>query len=357
MLRSLLYRWIKSQFRKVFPSSSISTAFNTFERNQIMKRIAVFTSGGDAPGMNACVRAVVRTALLHNIEVFGIVRAYAGMISGDFIPLDFNSVSNIIQRGGTILKSARGEEFRTVEGREKAAAQLKKFNIDGVIAIGGDGTFAGAQIFHKEHGIPFMGCPGTIDNDLFGTDNTIGYDTALNTVVEAVDKIRDTADAHDRLFFVEVMGRDAGFIAFRSGIAVGADSVLIPETETFVDSLIKRLELGRSHHKTSSIIIVAEGDDGGGAYEVARKVKEKYNHYETKVTVLGHIQRGGSPSAADRVLASMLGKASVEALLKGRKNEMVGVINRKVVFTSFEKAIKHHQKINKDLLHLAESLA
>ncbi|MFT7085947.1 MAG: 6-phosphofructokinase 1 [Vicingaceae bacterium] len=322
-----------------------------------MKRIAVFTSGGDAPGMNACVRAVVRTALLHNIEVFGIIRAYAGMISGDFIPLDFNSVSNIIQRGGTILKSARCEEFRTVEGREKAAAQLKKFNIDGVIAIGGDGTFTGAQTFYKEHGIPFIGCPGTIDNDLFGTDNTIGYDTALNTVVEAVDKIRDTADAHDRLFFVEVMGRDAGFIALRSGIAVGADSVLIPETETFVDSLIKRLELGRSHHKTSSIIIVAEGDDGGGAYEVARKVKEKYNHYETKVTVLGHIQRGGSPSAADRVLASMLGKAAVEALLEGRKNEMAGVINRKVAFTSFEKAIKHHQKINKDLLHLAESLA
>ena len=322
-----------------------------------MKRIAVFTSGGDAPGMNACVRAVVRTALLHNIEVFGIVRAYAGMISGDFIPLDFNSVSNIIQRGGTILKSARCEEFRTVEGREKAAAQLKKFNIDGVVAIGGDGTFTGAQIFHKEHGIPFMGCPGTIDNDLFGTDYTIGYDTALNTVVEAVDKIRDTADAHDRLFFVEVMGRDAGFIALRSGIAVGADSVLIPETETFVDSLIKQLELGRSHHKTSSIIIVAEGDDGGGAYEVARKVKEKYNQFETKVTILGHIQRGGSPSAADRVLASILGKAAVEALLEGRKNEMAGVINRKVAFTSFEKAIKHHQKINKDLLHLAESLA
>lgn len=322
-----------------------------------MKRIAVFTSGGVTPGMNACVRAVVRTALLHNIEVFGIVRAYEGMISGDFIPLEFNSVSNIIQRGETMLKSARCEEFRTVEGRAKAAAQLKKFNIDGVLAIGGDGTFTGAQIFSNEHGIPFIGCPGNIDNDLFGTDYTIGYDTALNTVIEAVDKIRDTADAHDRKFFVEVMGRDAGFIALHSGIAVGADSVLIPETETFVESLIKRLELGRSHQKTSSIIIVAEGDDGGGAYEVGRKVKEKYNHYETKVTVLGHIQRGVSPSAADRVLASMLGKGAVEALLEGRKNEIAGVINRKVVFTNFEKAIKHHQVINKELLYLVESLA
>jgi len=322
-----------------------------------MKRIAVFTSGGDAPGMNACVRAVVRTALRNKLEVFGINRAYAGMISGDLVSLDFNSVSNIIQRGGTILKSARCEEFRTVDGRAKAAEQLKKFKVDGVVAIGGDGTFTGAQIFTKEHGIPFIGCPGTIDNDLFGTDNTIGYDTALNTVIEAVDKIRDTADAHDRLFFVEVMGRDAGFIALRSGIAVGADAVLIPETETFVDSLIQRLKIGKAHQKTSSIIIVAEGDDGGGAYEVARKVKAKYNHYETKVTVLGHIQRGGSPSAADRVLASMLGKAAVDALVAGRRNEMVGVVNRKIAFTGFAKAIKHHQAINKELLHLAESLA
>ena len=254
-----------------------------------MKRIAIITSGGDAPGMNACVRAVVRTALRNNLEVVGIVRAYAGMISGDFIPMDFQSVSNIIQRGGTILKSARCDEFRTVEGRAKAAENLKKHNIDGVVAIGKDGTFTGAQIFYQEHGIPFIGCPGTIDNDLFGTDNTIGYDTALNTVVQAVDKIRDTADAHDRLFFVEVMGRDAGFIALRSGIAVGAETILIPETETFVDNLIERLKQSRAHKKTSSIIIVAEGDDGGGAYEIAEKVKEKYKQFETKVTVLGHV--------------------------------------------------------------------
>lgn len=322
-----------------------------------MKRIAVFTSGGDAPGMNACIRAVVRSAIYQGVEVYGIVRAYDGMISGDFIPLHSHDVSNIIQRGGTILKSARSNAFRTKEGRVQAMANLVKFGIEGVVAIGGDGTFTGAKIFTEEHGIPFIGAPGTIDNDLFGTDYTIGYDTALNTVVEAVDKIRDTADAHDRLFFVEVMGRDAGFIALRSGISVGAEAILIPETETYVDQLIERLKTGSAHKKTSSIIIVAEGDDSGGAYEIAQKVKEKYNHYDTKVTVLGHVQRGGSPTAADRVLASQLGKAAVDALLDGRRNEMVGIINRKVAFTSFEKAIKHHQRINQDLLKLAEVLS
>ncbi len=341
----------------LYQFSFISTAFNTFERNHKMNRVTVFTSGGDAPGMSACLRAVVKTALLHNLEVFGIVRDYSGMILGNFIPFDFNTVSNIIKRGRTILKSACCEEFRTVKGRAKAAAQLKKFKTDEVVAIGGDGTFTGAQIFAKEHGIPYIGCPGTIDNDLFGTDYAIGHDTSLNIVIEAVDKIRDTADVHDRLFFVEVMVRDAGFIEQRSGIAVGADSVLIPETETLVESLIKRLEVERSHQKTRFMVIVAEGDCGGGVYEVARKVKEKYNHYETKVTVLGHIQRGGSASAADRVLAGMLGKAAVEALLEGEMNQMAGVINRKLVFTNFEKAIKHHRKINKDLLNLAESLA
>lgn len=324
---------------------------------KVIKRVAVFTSGGDAPGMNACVRAVVRAALYHNIEVVGIIRAYDGMIAGDFIPMDSHSVSNIIQKGGTILKSARSEEFKTKEGRKKAADQLKKAGIDAVIAIGGDGTFTGAKIFSEEHYIPFIGAPGTIDNDLFGTDYTIGYDTALNTVVEAVDKIRDTADAHDRLFFVEVMGRDAGFIALRSGISVGAEAILVPETETYVDRLIDKLEEGRARKKTSSIIIVAEGDDAGGAYAIAQKVKSKFHHYETKVTVLGHIQRGGSPSAADRVLASRLGKAAVEALLEGRKNKMVGVINKQLSYTSFAKAIKHHQSINRELLTLAEVLS
>lgn len=322
-----------------------------------MKKIAVFTSGGDAPGMNACIRAVVRTALYEKLEVMGIVRGYDGMIHGDFIRLQSNSVSNIIQRGGTILKSARSAEFRTKQGRERAARQLHKHQIEGVVAIGGDGTFTGAQIFSEEHGIPFIGIPGTIDNDLYGTDYTLGYDTALNTVVEAVDKIRDTADAHDRLFFVEVMGRDAGFIALRSGIASGAEAILIPETETYIDTLIAKLKAGWERQKTSSIIIVAEGDDAGGAYEVAAKVKERFNHYETKVTILGHIQRGGSPSAHDRVLASQLGNAAVRALLDGRKNEMVGLINRKIAYTPFAKAIKHNQQFNKGLLELAEVLA
>lgn len=322
-----------------------------------MKKIAVFTSGGDAPGMNACIRAVVRTAIFNNIEVVGIIRGYEGMISGDFIPMVSSSVSNIIQRGGTILKSARNKEFRTIEGRKKAAKKLSQEGIEGVIAIGGDGTFTGAKLFSKEHNIPFVGVPGTIDNDLYGTDFTIGYDTAVNTVVEAVDKIRDTADAHDRLFLIEVMGRDAGFIALRSGIGVGAEAILIPETETYIDHLIKKLQAGWEREKSSSIIIVAEGDDSGGAFEVAEKVKAKFNHYETKVTVLGHIQRGGSPSAADRLLASRLGKAAVDGLINGRRNEMVGLINKEIVFTNFGKSIKHHQKINQELILLAEILS
>lgn len=322
-----------------------------------MKKIAVFTSGGDAPGMNACIRSVVRTAIYNKLEVVGIIRGYEGMINGDFLPMKSSSVSNIIQRGGTILKSARSKQFMTKEGRAKAAENLKNEGIEGIVAIGGDGTFTGAKIFFEEHGIPTIGVPGTIDNDLYGTDYTIGYDTAVNTVVEAVDKIRDTADAHDRLFFVEVMGRDAGFIALRSGISVGAEAVLIPETETYVDRLIEKLQKGWERQKSSSIIIVAEGDDAGGAYEVAEKVKAKFKHYETKVTVLGHLQRGGSPSAADRVLASQLGNAAVNALIEGRYNEMAGIVNRKVVFTPFEKAIKHNQDINQELLKLADVLS
>lgn len=322
-----------------------------------MKKIAVFTSGGDAPGMNACIRAVVRTAVYSQLEVVGIIRGYEGMINGDFLPMQSTSVSNIIQRGGTILKSARSKHFMTEEGRAKAAENLKKEGVEGIVAIGGDGTFTGAKIFYEEHGIPTIGAPGTIDNDLYGTDFTIGYDTAVNTVVDAVDKIRDTADAHDRLFFVEVMGRDAGFIALRSGIGVGAEAVLVPETETYVDRLIEKLQKGWERKKTSSIIIVAEGDDAGGAYHVAEKVKAKFKHYETKVTVLGHVQRGGSPSAADRVMASQMGNAAVLALIEGRKNEMVGIVNRQVVFTPFEKAIKHNQQINQELLKLADLLS
>lgn len=325
--------------------------------NSKLKKIGVFTSGGDSPGMNACIRSVVRTAIYHGIQVVGISHGYQGMIDGEFENLESFSVGNIIQRGGTILKSSRSEEFRTIEGRKKAADNLIENEIDGLIAIGGDGTFTGASVFWKEHQIPIIGIPGTIDNDLYGTDYTIGYDTAINTVVEAVDKIRDTADAHNRLFFVEVMGKDAGFIALRSGICVGAEAILVPETETYIDKLIEKLRRGWDRKKSSSIIIVAEGDDGGGAYKVAEAVKAKFNQYETKVTVLGHIQRGGSPSAADRVLASQLGYSGVLSLRDGKSNSMVGLVNKEVVLTSFEKAIKHHQKLNQELLKLADILS
>jgi 6-phosphofructokinase 1 len=322
-----------------------------------MKKIGVLTSGGDSPGMNAAIRAVVRTCIYKGIEVFGIAEGYNGLIEGEIEQLESKDVSNIIQRGGTILKSARSKEFFLKEGRKKAAENIKKYQIDGIIAIGGDGTFTGASIFNQEFNIPFVGIPGTIDNDLYGTDYTIGYDTALNTVVEAVDKIRDTASSHNRLFIVEVMGKDAGFIALRSGISVGAEAILIPETPTYIDQLINKLEDGKSHHKTSMIIIVAEGDDAGGAYEVAKKVKKQCPDYDSRVTVLGHIQRGGSPSALDRVLASQLGNAAVNALLNNKTNVMVGIINKEIVHTPFEKSIKHNSKLNKNLLGLAEILS
>ncbi len=322
-----------------------------------MKKIAVLTSGGDAPGMNACVRAVVRTALKSDVQVTGICRGFQGMIEGDFTPLSHLSVSNIIHRGGTFLKTARSKDFLTPEGRKVAFANLQKEGIEGVVVIGGDGSFRGAMTLNTEFGIPVIGCPGTIDNDLFGTDSTIGYDTAVNTVVQAVDKIRDTADAHNRLFFVEVMGRDAGFIALRSGIASGAETVLIPETTTYVNSLIDTLEKGWKNHKSSAIIIVAEGDESGGAYELAKSVGSKFSHWETKVTVLGHIQRGGSPSAFDRVLASGLGNKAVVELLKGETNKMVGLHHKNFVLTPFSMATKHHNKINSQLLELVNVLS
>lgn len=322
-----------------------------------MKKIGVFTSGGDAPGMNACVRAVVRTALYHKLEVIGIRRGYQGMIEGDFIAMEARSVSNIIQRGGTILKSSRSQEFRTPEGRKRAYHRLMEAGVEGLVAIGGDGTFAGARAFSQEYKIPVIGCPGTIDNDLYGTDYTIGYDTALNTVMDAIDKIRDTADSHSRLFFIEVMGRDAGFIALNTGIAGGAEAVLIPETETSIEQVIDKLSHGWARQKSSSIIVVAEGDDAGGAYEVAHKVKEKFDQYDTRIVVLGHVQRGGAPSCADRVLASRLGAAAVDSLLDGLSNVMVGVINGKVVQTSFAKACKYNQELNPNLLQLVEILS
>jgi len=322
-----------------------------------IKRIGVLTSGGDAPGMNAAIRAVVRTAIYHDIEVYGIFKGYHGLINGLIEPMGRRSVSNIIQRGGTVLKTARSEEFKTVEGRQKAYDNLVKHQIDALVVIGGDGTFTGASIFQNEFNFPIVGLPGTIDNDLYGTDYTIGYDTAVNTVVEAVDKIRDTADSHDRLFIIEVMGRDAGFIALRSGIATGAEKILVPESITYMEELIDKLKNDYAKNKTSGIIIVAEGDDFGGAYEVAEEIKKHFPHYETRVTILGHVQRGGSPSGFDRVMASAMGYQAVVALKDGVRGVMVGSINRKVNFTPFEKAIKHHQTINLELLEIAEILS
>lgn len=307
--------------------------------------------------MNACIRAVVRTAISHNIRVFGIVRGFQGMIDGEFRELKSHDVSGIMQRGGTILKTARSKDFLTKEGREKAFANLQHHAIDAVIAIGGDGTFAGCKVFNQEFNIPFIGLPGTIDNDLIGTDFTIGYDTAINNVMQAVDKIRDTADSHDRLFFVEVMGKDAGFIALRSGIACGAEAILVPETPTHVEDLIEKLRAGWKRQKSSNIIIVAEGDDAGGAYAIAEKVKAALPHFDTRVSVLGHLQRGGSPTAMDRVLASRLGHEAVEALIQGKHNMAIGIVCSKVQFTPFEKAIKHHTTISPQLMHLAEVLS
>jgi len=322
-----------------------------------IKRIGVLTSGGDAPGMNAAIRAVTRTAIYHQLEVIGIRHGYQGLIQGNFKVLKAFSVSDIIQKGGTMLKTARCEAFTTPEGRKIAYDNLVRQGIDGVVVIGGDGTFTGARIFNEEYNIPFVGIPGTIDNDIFGTDYTIGYDTCLNTVIEAVDKIRDTASAHNRLFFVEVMGAEAGFIALHSGIATGAEAILIPEIKDQAKILKQTLETGFKRRKSSSIIIVAEGDDEGGAFKIAEKVKEDFKDYSTRVTVLGHIQRGGSPSAQDRVVASRLGHAAVEALLDNQKSVMVGLQNDEVVLVPFRKAVKLHKDVNRSLLEIADILS
>lgn len=323
-----------------------------------MKKIAVFTSGGDSPGMNACVRAVVRTAIFKELEVYGIYRGYEGMIDGEIKRMQSHSVSNIVQRGGTVLKSARSMEFKTPEGRKKAYDNLKAHGIEGLVAIGGDGTFAGAKVFFEEYGIPTIGCPGTIDNDLYGTDYTIGFDTAVNTALEAIDKIRDTAAAHDRIFFIEVMGRDAGFIAIESGIGGGAEFVMVPETHTDLDVVVKSLKNLRKT-KSSSIIVVAEGDDAGNAQTIMEKVKTKLNDptKDFKVTTLGHIQRGGNPTARDRVLASRCGMAAVEGLLAGHKFHMAGVVNQQVVFTSFTDCIGKNKPLIEDHLKLMKILS
>lgn len=322
-----------------------------------IKKVAVFTSGGDAPGMNAAIRAVVRGAVFHGIDVFGIMRGYDGLIKGDIIQMDGYSVSNIIQRGGTILKSARSEEFRTKEGRAKAYENIKKNGIDGIVAIGGNGTFTGAKLFHSEYGIPCVGVPGTIDNDLYGTDFTIGYDTAVNTALAAIDKIRDTADAHDRIFFVEVMGRDSGYIAIRSAIGGGAELAMIPETKTSTQYVINKLKEVSSHTKSSHVIVVAEGDEEGNAHDIAARVKRQLPHLDIKVSNLGHIQRGGSPTAADRVLASRLGLGALEGLLDGKTNVMAGIINRHLVYTTFEDAINKKKPYNKELVRMIEILS
>lgn len=322
-----------------------------------IKKIGVLTSGGDAPGMNAAIRAVVRASIYNGCEVFGIYDGYEGLISGNMKKMESHDVSNIIQRGGTILKTARSEEFRTPQGRTKAYEQMKAVGIDALVVIGGDGTFSGAREMIQEHDVPIVGIPGTIDNDLYGTDYTIGYDTAVNTVVEAVDKIRDTASAHNRLFFIEVMGRDAGFIALRSAVATGAEAVLVPEIRTDLDALNKYLEQDYKPYKSSSIVIVAEGEKSGGAYTIAEKISNLHPDYDVRVTVLGHIQRGGSPSAFDRVTASTLGVAAVDALMDDQMSIMVGIVNKDIVHVPFNKAIKNSKSLNHNLLGLLNILS
>lgn len=326
-------------------------------KESAVKKIAVFTSGGDAPGMNAALRAVVRTASYYKIECFGVREGYNGLIHDDFTKMGPRSVKNIITEGGTILKSARSKEFMTKEGRQKAYENCVKHGIDGIVCIGGDGTFKGAKIFYEEFGIKVIGVPGTIDNDIFGTDNTIGYDTALNTAMEAIDKIRDTATSHNRVFFVEVMGRDAGFIALNSGLATGAIEILIPERKDSIEDLFATFERAEKAGKASSIVVVAEGEKLGSIYDIAKATQNGFPDYDIRVTVLGHIQRGGSPSCADRVLASRLGYGAVIGLMEGKNNVMAGMQSNKLIYTSIEEAIKKHNELDQDLLKISEILA
>lgn len=324
--------------------------------NKISK-IGVFTSGGDAPGMNAAIRAVVRASIYYKKEVYGIMQGYEGMISGDIVKLGARSVGNIIQRGGTILKTARSQEFRTKEGREKAYLNLKKTGIDSLVAIGGDGTFTGLHKFYEEYQVPSICIPGTIDNDLAGTDYTIGFDTATNTAVEAIDKIRDTAISHNRLFFIEVMGRNSGYIAINCGIAGGAVVTILPEESMSIDDLFNTLDEGGKTNKKSSLIVVAEGSKIGGAIELAKKFSERNNYFDIKVTILGHLQRGGAPTYFDRVLASKMGVAAVEGLLDGKYDVMVGVKNGVMVYNNFDLIMSHHHEIDQESLRIAKILS
>jgi 6-phosphofructokinase 1 len=324
--------------------------------NDKIKSIGVLTSGGDAPGMNAAIRAVVRTALYHDLKVFGIKQGYHGLVFNKIQEMRSQDVAAIIQRGGTILRTARCKEFMTEEGMQKAYDNIKKNEIDALIVIGGDGSFRGATEFSNRFKIPVVGIPGTIDNDIYGTDVTIGYDTALNTVVEAVDKIRDTASSHDRMFFIEVMGRDAGFLTLRAGLACGAEAILIPEVESDINKFVEYLENGYRRKKSSNIILVAEGEKEGGAFEVVRKLKPYLEGYDVRVSVLGHIQRGGSPSAYDRYIATKIGIESVRALLNNKTSIMVGIVNDKLVHVPIEKAIKLHKNIDIDEVQMIDIL-
>ncbi len=321
-------------------------------------KIGVLTSGGDSPGMNACIRAVVRTGIYHGLEVFGIMRGYTGMVEDDIFKMESRSVANIIQRGGTILKTSRCKEFFTPEGRKIAFNNLKKHGINGLVIIGGDGSFRGAQIFSNEYDIPCIGLPGTIDKDIAGTDFTIGFDTAVNTAVEAIDKIRDTADAHDRLFVIEVMGRDAGYIALHSGIATGAENILIPEKKTDIEKIVNELAEKERRKKLVNLIVVAEGEDEfGGGDEVAKIIKERLPQQEVRVSILGHIQRGGSPSCFDRLIASRMGYTAVECLIQGKYNVFVGIVNNRMHYMPLNEAVKKKQRISEEWMKIVKILA
>ncbi len=322
-----------------------------------IKTIGVLTSGGDAPGMNAAIRAVVRSSAFYGKRVFGIYEGYQGLIENNIKELTARSVKNILNRGGTVLKSSRSEEFRTKEGRQKAFTNLQSHGIDALVLIGGDGTFTGGHIFSQEFDIPIIGIPGTIDNDLFGSDFTLGFDTATNVVIDCIDKIRDTAESHNRLFFVEVMGRDSGFIALRAGLASGALDVILPEEKSPMADLLAELEKGETNQKTNKLVVVAEGNALGNTFEIAEEVRKKFPHLESKVTILGHLQRGGSPSCLDRVLASQLGVAAVEGLLDGKTSVMAGLVNNKVKFTSFYDAINNKAEIDLEHIRISKILA
>ncbi len=320
-----------------------------------IKTIGVMTSGGDAPGMNACIRAVTRAAIYQGWKVYGIFRGWEGLLHDEVKELTTESVSNIIQRGGTILKTARSEEFRTPEGRAEANKTIQKYKMDALIVIGGNGSLTGAETLAREHGVTVIGLPGTIDNDLYGTDSTIGYDTALNTIVQCVDKIRDTATSHDRIFFVEVMGRDAGFLAQNSAIAAGAEAAIIPEDKTDIDQLATFIGRGIRKSKNSSIVLVSEKD--GGAMHYAERVRKEYPQYDVKVSILGHLQRGGTPSANDRILASRLGVAAIEALNEGQRNIMVGIKDDNIVYVPIQRAVKIDKPIDKELIKVLDILS